>query len=62
MKILTPKQKAYRLSLAARRGESPRAYMARVGWNYHTVRAELVRSGEWQRVMAAKYAQSEETQ
>lgn len=55
MKQLTAKQKARRLVLAAKRGESAYAYTERVGWDYHATRTELVREGEWQRVMLAKY-------
>ncbi len=55
MKELTAKQKARRLVLAAKRGESAYAYTERVGWDYNSVRYELVQAGEWHRVMAAKY-------
>jgi hypothetical protein len=59
MENLSNKQLAHRLILAARRGENPFAYMTRVGWPYVTVRQSLVNSGDWTRVMAAKYEQSE---
>lgn len=54
-KELTTKQKAHRLVLAAKRGESARSYMERVGWDYLSTRLELVRTGDWNRIMAAKY-------
>jgi len=55
VKDLTVKQKARRLVLAAKRGESAYAYAERVGWDYHAVRKELLNAGQWHRVMAAKY-------
>jgi len=55
-KALTSKQKAHRLVLAARRGEPAKAYADRVGWDYQALRRELVKAGEWHRVMAAKYS------
>lgn len=55
MEALSVKQKAYRLVLAARRGESARSYCQRMDWPYVTTRDQLVRAGEWHRVMAARY-------
>lgn len=52
---LTTKQKAHRLIMAARRGETVKAYTNRVGWDYLATRYELVQAGEWHRIMAAKY-------
>ena len=55
MKEVTAKQKAHRLILAARRGEPAKAYANRAGWDYQSVRRELIRAGEWNRVMGARY-------
>jgi hypothetical protein len=54
-KELTAKQKASRLMVAVRRGESAKAYSDRVGWDYKSLRYELLKAGFWHRVMAAKY-------
>ncbi|HEY3265517.1 MAG TPA: hypothetical protein VGM37_01215 [Armatimonadota bacterium] len=55
---LSDKQLAARLIRAINGGSSSRAYCDRVGWDYNRVYYRLVRSGDWSRVMAAKYQEA----
>ena len=50
------------VATAVRHGESARAYIARQGWIYHTVRSRLIAAGLWDRVMRARYEEVDDGQ